>query len=1230
MEKFIYTLNNKGEITSPDTSFSTAGKEYSFLLNPSSANWSFEIVFSQRSDARFEPGLSQFNDPAFKVLRFKSQISSAEGLPEQYEVLMTYHHLKDERSYPPLGSYKDNKSVEVILDYDNKLSALNVLVIADHSFLYKTTLFDDFKYFKIFSSLKRKDYHLDVTVTISDFSEHPALELIQKNMREHTTKLDLSNTGMVEIPRKTGAMDWLQELIIGDNSYWDFRTEATITTQNKGYQNTFTALPDEMALLRNLEKLVIVGNESVRLNITNLPVISQLHKLNYLFIEHADVSDISFLAGLENIKYLSLFDNNITDISSLSFLWELQYLVLSENPLRNIDVVSGLKKLRYLSFIKTDIRDLPGFSGLANLTQLYFSNTAVSDISPLSILTNLEKLSFSFTQVDEIASLAKLQRLSTLNFQSCRVKHLLPYLANLRALVQFNCSGNPVEDCPADIYETGDPKQLMSYYHAKEEGESYALSKAGTVVATSKEIKLRRVAPGKPDTRRDVKLIILGNSNVGKTNLVNYLETGKFTGERNTTHGLEVHRWVPDERRFPQLKDIAVSIWDFGGQEYYHGAYRLFLSDNALYLLLWEKETNKNAQLKAKLQEKGPEVDLENFEIRYWLDTILHYNGSTANSTGNDILATDGRTNKSRLITLQNKVDNSDTDKERLDQQLHKKYTISDSFHVSLLQGSNITNARQYKTLEYFLSELADAINISADKLSVPPRWQQVRNTIIQLKGPGRKTNPFSSYIKQDLWISIDDFEKACNRFLTTPLSKDEKNNEVYTLPRWLEKGGTVVYFPNIPKLQDKIFLRPDVLAKRIYEVLKDDVRKAGGEFSADEIFSGKEKEFKSIFLELAQHLELIFPHPIKGQGYYLAPQYLPETHPIEDLFKIASHGAWQTALWVKLPLFYYKKALHGILLHYASPGVSAEFRYFWKHGIMFVKDGLRVLIKGLYPEEDQHEGVILIGVEKDPQKQVALQAEIFNKFRSIIADREKTGTGAQQATQPAGTENIKQAEEKKIAADIDMQVSYDGKNYVSYKDLLANASEPKIKALNDVMLITYNFSAILPTAPQRAKRVFLSYSHQNTPWLGRLRTHLAGLRRDKRIETWDDKEILPGDLWDNAIRQNLEKADVFILLLSADFIASDYIWNNELPNALDGFRKRNAIVIPILFEPLDLGGLSVVSESTGSQPVYKISDFEIIPKNANGHLQAVSLWPNQEEALAKIAERIREAVKKS
>lgn len=488
------------------------------------------------------------------------------------------------------------------------------------------------------------------------------------------------------------------------------------------------------------------------------------------------------------------------------------------------------------------------------------------------------------------------------------------------------------------------------------------------------------------------------------------------------------------------------------------------------------------------------------------------------------------------------------------------------------------------------------------------------------------------------MWISLPDFEKACNSFVQAPLIPDE----AFAISNWLERGGTIVFFPDIPKLADKIFLRPNLLADKIYEVLNNEVYDCKGEFSAEEIFKVKDKSFKTIFLEIAQHLKLIFPHAIKGKEiYFIAPQYLPDSHPIEDLFKIASKGAWQSSFWIKVPLFYYKKILHGLLLFYAADE-KTDCRYFWKHGILFIRketneieeEGLRVLLKGLYPNENEKDGVILIGVEEHAQKQQLIQKEIFNKILETLIARK--GTEQTNQNKPSGTETIPFTDENGTIfrteslydnLEIDLQLSYDGINYIDY-NTLKNCKQPKIKACNNnAWLITQRFSALLPFPPPKVKKVFLSYSHQNTAWLCRLRTHLAGLRRAKEIETWDDKEILPGDLWDTSIKKSLDEADVFILLLSADFIASEYIWKEELRTAFKKFKERKATVIPILFEPLDLGSIPDIS-SDNENKSFKISDFEIIPKNADERLQPVSLWQNKEEALAKVAERIRAVIK--
>jgi len=84
-------------------------------------------------------------------------------------------------------------------------------------------------------------------------------------------------------------------------------------------------------------------------------------------------------------------------------------------------------------------------------------------------------------------------------------------------------------------------------------------------------------------------------------------------------------------------------------------------------------------------------------------------------------------------------------------------------------------------------------------------------------------------------------------------------------------------------------------------------------------------------------------------------------------------------------------------------------------------------------------------------------------------------------------------------------------------------------------------------TASARA-RVFISYSHHDVKWLERLRVHLKPLIRKQVVDLWDDTRISPGMDWRREIDTALSAASVAVLLISADFLASDFIVDNELP----------------------------------------------------------------------------------
>lgn len=97
---------------------------------------------------------------------------------------------------------------------------------------------------------------------------------------------------------------------------------------------------------------------------------------------------------------------------------------------------------------------------------------------------------------------------------------------------------------------------------------------------------------------------------------------------------------------------------------------------------------------------------------------------------------------------------------------------------------------------------------------------------------------------------------------------------------------------------------------------------------------------------------------------------------------------------------------------------------------------------------------------------------------------------------------------------------------------------------------------------------VFISYSHADTECLRRLQIHLRPLERENEIELWDDTRIAGGARWREEIEMALERAAIAILLISADFLASDFVVNNELPPLLMAAEERGTTILPVVLKP--------------------------------------------------------------
>lgn len=98
--------------------------------------------------------------------------------------------------------------------------------------------------------------------------------------------------------------------------------------------------------------------------------------------------------------------------------------------------------------------------------------------------------------------------------------------------------------------------------------------------------------------------------------------------------------------------------------------------------------------------------------------------------------------------------------------------------------------------------------------------------------------------------------------------------------------------------------------------------------------------------------------------------------------------------------------------------------------------------------------------------------------------------------------------------------------------------------------------------------KVFVSYSHADTDCLQRLLVHLKPLEKSKAINCWSDLQIRIGDKWKGEIQKNLDEAVIAILLISADFLASDFIVNNELPPLLMAADTKGIRILPVILKP--------------------------------------------------------------
>ena len=150
----------------------------------------------------------------------------------------------------------------------------------------------------------------------------------------------------------------------------------------------------------------------------------------------------------------------------------------------------------------------------------------------------------------------------------------------------------------------------------------------------------------------------------------------------------------------------------------------------------------------------------------------------------------------------------------------------------------------------------------------------------------------------------------------------------------------------------------------------------------------------------------------------------------------------------------------------------------------------------------------------------------------------------------------------------------------------------------------------VVQTEPTTGITLFASYAHQDTSLQGELKEHLRPLQRDGLIELWPDRDMSAGTGWEQQSSELLQTAQIILLLVSIDYLNSDYCSGVEMKQALERHERGEVRVVPILLRPC----------------LWKTSplgNLQVLPGNG----QPVTTWANREAAWLNVVQNLRDHV---
>lgn len=578
--------------------------------------------------------------------------------------------------------------------------------------------------------------------------------------------------------------------------------------------------------LDSLRSLYCFGTQ-----VSRLPHFRERSALRKLNCDFTRIEDISPLYEFATLEQLAINGTQVDDLSPLAGHGKLQMLDCSNTMVKSLVALKDCKLLAVLSCHNTEVSDLEPLIGCSELQRLNCSKTRIEELAPLSNLTALEHLDCEDTLIDNLGPLEGHHNMRDLNCQLTLVNDLKP-LTGLMNLRNLTCNHLDIID-GKPLVELADHSRLNELFAF----DCYIEGLPAEVLSNlSRDNCLPRLRAhiadlgSNPVPLSDVKLMVLGNGRIGKSQICNRLRDLPFVSGADPTHGITVSTAPIPER------DGVFNIWDFGGQEVYHGTHSLFLSSRAIFLVVWTPESDNSEMTTLD------GIRFRNRPMAWWLDFV-----------------TGGSTN-APLIAVQNQLDHRDVSA------LREHLQFCRSVAVSAKTGEGFAALREM--LAYATDDFNPPL-IGLGRLEVMRRLRDLRAEDAERKAVNRKHQV----------MSVEDFDAIC--------AEVGGINDARQFLHFLDASGEVFWRAGL--FDDWLVLDQAWMLDAIYTIFNlkhcfKALENAGGRFDRDLLATlvwnaaGYSEKEQYLFLGFMEQAGIVFRiTDFYETARYIAPDLLPE-----------------------------------------------------------------------------------------------------------------------------------------------------------------------------------------------------------------------------------------------------------------------------------------------------------------------------------------------------------------